>query len=155
VETSICSKCGAAKTQAVAALGCQCPAGTIHLAGEADCGGTGCNCEKNVVGVRSNNGIAITNRAGLSDISNAVTQINNSITGLAGASYSADTLKKNVKEITVVVGTAVSYNFATKTITVGASATYSTVFNCFLDYLDEEGIVAVLNQFNKETYKHA
>ena len=110
METSTCTKCGATKTQAVAALGCQCPAGTIHLAGEADCGGTGCECEKNVAGARSNvpgkasTGIAITNRSGLdvSTFNEIVEKVN---TALNHTQIQSETrqeyIKNNIKEIRI------------------------------------------------------
>jgi hypothetical protein len=93
------------------------------------------------VGVRSVNGIAITDRADIGNISGAVTNINTAINGLAGVGYSADTLKKNVREITIVAGGSVTYDFATKTIYIGVTVTPTSIINVFADYLDEPGIV--------------
>jgi hypothetical protein len=60
---------------------------------------------------------------------------------LAGEGYSADTLKKNVREITIVSGSTVTYNVATRTIYIGITASNFIILNLFADYLDEPGIV--------------
>jgi hypothetical protein len=120
---------------------CDSPNGTLHLTGEECCEGEDCECEKNVAGVRSSNGIAITNRANIEDISGVVTKINTVLGNLSDSRTA--TLKKNVKEITIIAGDGVSYDFATKTITIGADAVAGDIRATFLDYLDEDGIIAM------------
>jgi hypothetical protein len=119
---------------------CECPTGTLHLVGETGCKSLNkCYCEHNVPGTRSVNGIAITSRAGIAIDSNSavVANINGAINALAGLEYSADTLKKNVKEITIVAGNAVTYDFEARTVYVGVNASLSLIRSTLVSYLDE------------------
>jgi hypothetical protein len=88
---------------------CECPNGTIHLVGETCCEGEGCNCEKGVVGSRTNvpgkatSGIAVTNR-GVSD-SDFITMVGKVETALTHAILSSDArqnfIKNNIKEMKI------------------------------------------------------
>jgi hypothetical protein len=123
---------------------CECPALTLHFIGDTlVCKSeNGCSCEHiNFPGTRSSNGIPITDRAGIGNISGVVTNINTVIGQLAGFGYSADTFKKNVKEITIITGNVGTYNFNSKIISVGVDAQVIFLEGLFADYLDEPGIV--------------
>jgi len=162
VETSTCSKCGVTKTQAVAALGCQCPAGTIHLAGEADCGGTGCECEINIAGARSNvsgkasTGIAITNRNGLDDttFNTMVAAVNEALNHVQIQSETRqEYIKNNIKEIRIESGieSPVISNGIMTVKTASAASDIRSAFNTWLVL----NSITMLNQSNKEAIKHA
>ena len=120
---------------------CECPNGTLHLIGENCCERNDCTCEKNVDGVRSSNGIAITDRAGIGDISTVIGNINTAISTLAGIGYSGDTLAKNVKEVTIVTGSTCTFDSLTKIITIGVSTNVAGIRSTFADYLEEPWIV--------------
>jgi hypothetical protein len=123
---------------------CECPAGTLHLVGETGCKSLNkCYCEHNVPGTRSYNGIAITSRAGIAIDSNSVVvaNINDAIKAADGLGCSADTLKKNIKEITIVAGNEAMRDFAARTVYVGLNAPMGVIRNEFTSYFYEEGIV--------------
>jgi len=137
---------------------CQCPNGALHLTGENCCSGTGCECEKNVAGVRASNGLAITNRQGMADATfNTIVGYVN--TALANGSLSGDTkqncIKNNIKEIKVfnTTGTAVVTN---NILMVYSGSSANGVVGALEDWLyDEHGMAMMMNQSNKEAYKHA
>jgi len=124
-------------------LNCVCPAGTFHLVGENCRGSLNCECELNVAGVRSDNGIPITNRLGFADITTVVGRINGGIDALAAVGYSADTLKNNTKEITLVDGNSLAYDLEKGIIYVGINiSSPGVVRNACVAYLDEiDGII--------------
>ena len=164
METSTCTKCGATKTQAVAALGvpeCQCPAGTIHLAGEADCGGTGCECEKNVAGVRVE-GIAVTNREGVVNFNEMVTRFTTAFNHNELTNSQRTWMKDNLKEVKIVSSNSVAVNLSDNILTIRNNLTWSDI----KDYLGEwfwNNSITMLHQLNnpeetlllQKTYKHA
>ncbi|MDR0502791.1 MAG: hypothetical protein LBH16_05655 [Treponema sp.] len=149
VETSTCTKCGATKTQAVAALGCQCPAGTIHLAGEPDCGGEGCECEKNIAGVRVQ-GIAVTNREGVAagDFNNMATTIGEvfdyiGINNPTQLTY----IKANLKEVKVIANNGSAVTITGNIMTVRIGHTDGDIWAV----IDVWVIVAMLHQLDTNT----
>ncbi|MDR0465525.1 MAG: hypothetical protein LBG94_10505 [Treponema sp.] len=84
---------------------CQCPAGTIHLAGEADCGGTDCECEKNVAGTRVE-GIAVTNREGVANFTEMVTRFTTAFNNGDITDTQRTWMKNNLKEVKIILGTS-------------------------------------------------
>jgi len=140
---------------------CQCPAGTIHLAEEADCGGTGCECEKNVAGVRSNvpgkasTGISITNRTGLdaTTFNTMVAAVNEALNHVQIQSETRqEYIKNNIKEIRIESGSGAP-TIADGIMTVKTSSVASDIRSAFNTWLVLNSIT-MLNQSNKEAYKH-
>ncbi|MCL2231439.1 MAG: hypothetical protein FWC01_10135 [Treponema sp.] len=128
-------------------LPCVCPA--EHLPGDNSC----CNQDNktctNVPGTTSENGIPITNRLKFADITQRVDDINWAIGALAAAGYSADTLKKNVKEITLVDSNIVTYDVAAGIVYVGMNIpAEGRIRTAFVAYLDEVTLLAMFKQFD-------
>jgi len=127
-------------------LNCNCPADTFHLVGENCSGSLNCECELNVAGVRSDNGIAITNREEFENIDTVVEHINvgiNALDNLNDIRYSANILKDNVKEITIVDSNNVTYDLEKRIIYTGIKITTpGIVRNACIAYLNEiDGII--------------
>ena len=85
-------------------LVCNCPNGTLHLVGEMCCEGVDCNCEKEIVGQRVE-GIPVTNRQGVDNISNIVWRLEIAFDDLRDNPTWIPALKNKVKEIRIVPGT--------------------------------------------------
>jgi hypothetical protein len=82
---------------------CNCPNGTLHLAGEPCCAGEGCHCEKNVAGQRVN-GVAVTNRDNVANFSAMVGYYEEALSWMTDNQRAY--IKDNLKEVKVVAGNA-------------------------------------------------
>jgi hypothetical protein len=118
---------------------CECPAGTIHLVGEANtCNSeNNCNCEHDVPGTRVH-GIAVTNREGVDNFGDLNTEetmvyrVNLAVTYFTGEKLAF--IKANIKEIKIVTGNWENPTISGNILTVGNDRSENSIWGALNTY---------------------